>query len=643
MTNPTGMEATDWSRYPDGMGETSAVPALLDELAAGPKKSRAQAIAVELGEERLVHQDSVAPAAVPAVPRLVALLSAPEPAQKEDILLVLARIAAGGGPEPHWHGRPEGPDSLHALDERVSAAAQAKELDPTGASRAAVIAGRDAIASLLEDKRAIVRAASALVLALLPPDDATSRAVAARLKKEKDEKARGALLLCLSSWQRAFGLSIDPALVASPEPKPFAELCRAVARAWSPELRDDAARDVLVAAVKDPPKGFDATKDLPVSSRDLAFEALRAAYPAAAREVGLSGLREGHFPVWQVLMLGLPVRPPGAVWADVPLPEELPPDQLTFLRAVVEALPDSRSSSWLPWGLARATGLPQHRGDIRRWLGLDPPGPMETVMAGEISGERVAWPAYRWYRRIATDRIPKESLAGALRAHPSPDEALAVALTSCEGHVYDLFYVGAWSWIDSVLLAREVLGARPDAEAALRRRLSDVKFGWAPLVVLSSLTRVLLPRGEVLPESADPLVVQACEEHPPLVHVVREVVQALPAPRRDAIVMALPLPASLPVQATVWNVKTGGRPKGWAFLDLASDRTAAARKATTAIAAWDPPPSPSQRLPDEEAISALSALGSAALPAIDEALPGATPAGRDVLGRARSKIAAGAA
>lgn len=112
MTNPrgTGAESADWSRHPDGLGETSVVPALLDELERGPKKGRAQAIAVELGEERLVHQDSVAPAASPAVPRLVALLSTPEPAQKEDVLLVLARIAAGGGPEPHWHGRPEGSD-----------------------------------------------------------------------------------------------------------------------------------------------------------------------------------------------------------------------------------------------------------------------------------------------------------------------------------------------------------------------------------------------------------------------------------------------------------------------------------------------------------------------------------------------------
>jgi hypothetical protein len=605
----------------DGLGDSDVVPALLDELEQCPKKSRVAQICVVLGEERLVHQGAWSAAAPTIIPRLIALLETSE--AKERILLVLARLAAGE-PEPHWQRLVGGNEALTSLDARG---------DVASACRRAIFSAIATLRVQLESKRAIVRAATTLLLALFAPDAGTAAAITARFKKEKDDKARGALYLCLSSWQRAFGFGLDRTLLSAPEGGPFADLCRAAAMAWVPALRGEAPVQLLADAFLAPPAGFDPQKDLPLETRQLAFAALCVAHPDRAREVGLEGVRRET--VWprDLVSLFVPLPAQTGAWADLPLSYELPLKERAFLQALVEATPlQSKGGPWLSLAQAQASGFPSHTPDARRWLGIDPPSTWELPLAGDVNGTRVVWPVARWYRRLALGAIAREALFDALRLHPSAEEAVRIAIDANVGHVYDLFYVGKqWTWVESVGFAVDVLGARKDTEPTLLACLTHVTKGWDPLIVVTALARVMAPRE--LPEAADRLFSKVCDSFSQLSSLMREALLALPAPRRDAIILSLPLPAPLSGDSNVWNVRVAARLFAWAFLDLVTDRKAAVQKLVSAVAQWSPPPpfAHQGRLPDEEARVLFAWFGAAARDAIESALPTATATGRAAL------------
>lgn len=142
-------------------------------------------------------------------------------------------------------------------------------------------------------------------------------------------------------------------------------------------------------------------------------------------------------------------------------------------------------------------------------------------------------------------------------------------------------------------------------------------------------------QGDALRPQADRLVTRACENRPPLVDLTREVVAALPVMRRNAIVLAWPIPASVGANPTVRNRRIETRVGGWAFLDLANDKAAAARRAVRAIATREAPTCGGAHMPAAEAVNALRLLGEAGKKAIVGTLSGIVRSQeRDMLERA---------
>lgn len=160
---------TDWTAFGEAHAE---IPALFDHLRGKKKQARNYA------RNKLVElcgpaAGSTGPAAA-VLPTLLDLLADPAVQEREGLLLVLADLAAGG---------------LHpdALVPGYAPAGLAVELN-------ALVAGRaDALVPLLDDKKAAVRGAAALPLALV----GRHAPIAARAAKEKNATAKGAMLVGL--------------------------------------------------------------------------------------------------------------------------------------------------------------------------------------------------------------------------------------------------------------------------------------------------------------------------------------------------------------------------------------------------------------------------------------------------------------
>lgn len=582
---------------------------------------RAAEIAVQLGEERLVHQGSPSNEALSAVPKLFRLLSAPVPLNKEDVLLVLARIAVGV-PERYWN----------LYTPRGELAGFTRRRGLPGSCYRAVAKRKDEFIQSLKNPEPMARAAAALALGLFPSSTSGRKAILERLGQEKDERVRFALYLCLVIWWWAFGKRTAPGFTVLSESKPLAILGLAVSQAYSTDFRDEASRKALIRAVTDPPEGFDARRNLPLDARRIAFEALKTGWPTDGRKVAMDGVRKGVFDSAEAvgLVFSLPPRPP-STWSDLLIPKELPPKIVRYLRELARVL-KNKNGSWIPLPLAKATGLPSDVLDFRRWIGVDPAGPWEKLLPGTVQGKREKWPAYRWFRRAALGRIRKNDLLKALNSIVKNDELLNILLQAA-GTGYDLFYAGKWTWADSVEVGIEIIKSRPLPIKSLKRRILDKKINlWRALLLARTLQLALKAEGKEIPEWADPAIRIACENRDPLRKTAREVLASLPPNRRDAILLTLELPYKIELRPSMWGRVVSTDAKGWGYLDLSGDRIAAAKRAVAAISQWMPTDPPSYRLPADEAAAVMRSFGKIGVPIIAAAMPGATDTGKAVLG-----------
>jgi hypothetical protein len=115
------------------------------------------------------------------------------------------------------------------------------------------------------------------------------------------------------------------------------------------------------------------------------------------------------------------------------------------------------------------------------------------------------------------------------------------------------------------------------------------------------------------------------------VAIYRGALLAVSPSLREAVVRTAPLPDQIERAPRIRNVPVPQTLGGWSFVDLAVDRSLAAMRVASAIAAWPPVEVEGVVRPIEAAQRVLAALRPESKAAIEAALPTATAFGREIL------------
>lgn len=177
-----GLDAIDWSAYTHAYGPADDVPALLRELASEDPGVRDDALWALHGN--IWHQGTVYAATAPAVPFLIELAGRAGQGDRAEILLLLARIAAGAS---YLQVHEELEEDHPELEEEMSWVRAAHE---------AVGEGEAVYARLLGDEDPQVRLAALVVLSRFAAR--ASEPLQARLEVEEDPASLVMLLLALA-------------------------------------------------------------------------------------------------------------------------------------------------------------------------------------------------------------------------------------------------------------------------------------------------------------------------------------------------------------------------------------------------------------------------------------------------------------
>src|SRR6185369_16535027 len=533
------LDAVDWSALEEAFGAPTEIPDLIRALASTKRKERWEAF-VTLEDERIVHQGTRYSTALASVPFLLELLrdsSVPD----KDLLLRLLTTVAVGLPNMYAKG---------TVDEGFPTLEVVRAHDGMlGQIYRAIAEHCDLYAEFLQDKSAKVRTAAAHLLAFFEISrSAAGAALRARLAKERAEMPRTSMILALAAWAALWKETQDrtwfeAALKA--EPKPRCQIAAAIG------LTNIAGREALDATFDILSLTF--TEPLE-DDQELLWNGGRLGALAQAALLKIAPPEQVALPVLEATVQGrlnpsLIVSMLFAPSVDgkvrlLPLLSELSELQRQVIIRIGETQNDGYDL-WLPEGLALATGLPSMARDLRRYLGLAPPGPMEAPVEGRFDGKVRSWPAIQWFRRVALGILDTETLVEALRAHPDGTTLAGICVEQSLGP-YDLFEIPGWDWNAAVFLALKALDGRADAAAELERLVPEQRDSWGMDVALTALTRLWRAQGKAFPAAYDAAVlVMMDHERPPLAQLSTEVLANLPAERRDPILLSLPLPADL--------------------------------------------------------------------------------------------------
>jgi hypothetical protein len=342
------------------------------------------------------------------------------------------------------------------------------------------------------------RVSAAYLLTFYPSYGAMLSAKIVRmLRLERAPLVRAGLLLCLGYWARWRGSRRTPAVLRASlrDELPLVQACAAIA------LRGYGAMDDEVFQALSLSLYLPREPRLPWADGhlgDLAAAALTDGTAQATKGVADS-VASADIDDWsrgiRVRLLVDKVLPPeryvdSRQVHDMPLPAELTePERIVvhMLAGVPEPTLSIASMS------LQANGLPSYQPELRRYLGLRAPGPMDVMVAGTVSGEPVRWPAHRWTRRMGLGTISRDAAIEALAGHPSDEELLAALLEGLAA--YDLSITGTLDWPTWARFVMDVLlrrGASPAMlEKALDRLPSEKDFNaYGTLALLGTLARL---------------------------------------------------------------------------------------------------------------------------------------------------------
>lgn len=609
---------TNWSQLQDGLGTAEAVPELLSQLASSKQRDRLHAFN-QLEDERLVHQGRRFPAAVAAIPLLFEALDAKKHPGKPLVLRLLATIAVGA-PELYARGGGVGEPPWSALRD-----------DPAleGECFRAVAAGADRYEALLRHRSAPVRASAAVPLAFVDPSRCI-RVLVATLAKEATEDVALSWLLALAVAARLSGehptisvtavdLSNSPALQAG----------AAIVRAYAGMGPDEAA---LAAALGEPL----ALRETPFGRLgDVAIGAVLAL--GATGTPLLQGALESASPTRKGLLAQALIRtvlPDAGMmkpWAPLRPARAFQPAVLDVLRFVVRSSPEP---TWGPLSLLPSVGITRSLPDLKRFLGIDPPGPLEKLMAwrgGEVEAVLVI-------EALALGAAAEDEARAALLAAFPPAERVPLALAMAD-HVYELHFRGPdWTPEYAVTFAASLLDDESCLSVLEAHAANFDSIGGYGRMVLVIATHRLRRRvgAPFLPDLARVLqdlnLVLVHWARGKEVDYVREVLADAPAEVRDSFALQVPLIDRVGRVEKIMGRVVPTAYAGWNVLDLASDRSAAARRGVEAVASWTPlPESDFRQRPVEAAQRALRALLPEVRTAFETVKATATPYGREVL------------
>ena len=291
------------------------------------------------------------------------------------------------------------------------------------------------------------RARAAFRLAQLSaPGDDVAKKLAAQIKKEKDAEPKASELLALGAVVKKGGLAgytdvIDRLTGDDDERSPKAppvivQLAAAIALAWAaPPMVTESMiarleahhKDQLPAAAlpwNDGDIGGLIELCLPeLRNPDLAvffstFEALMKAHPATPGPLGATWPMEVTVPwlrfAWR-MTCSLGKRP-----QDEPLPSELSPEQR---RVLVFATEHQLGINLADLGLDFHTPMRAERPSWRRYLGMDPAGPLDRAVS---VGDR-SLPIWKWLRLLTRKQIEEAPLREALAKALTPAEIVDLA------------------------------------------------------------------------------------------------------------------------------------------------------------------------------------------------------------------------
>ncbi|MBN2492959.1 MAG: hypothetical protein JXR96_00105 [Deltaproteobacteria bacterium] len=518
-------EEIDWKALDHAQGSARGVPSQVEKLARGGGQKRADAFFSLHGS--LVGQNAWFGASAPAA---AALLEALSGAKEPDLILVLVADIIGADHTRAWLSPKAGP-----------LAAQAE------LARAAALARKDELVGLLEAKKPVVRAAVPILLSLLPElaqqtlpllmraavedrSDAVKASAMLGLARlgEPGSRAEALLEAQRRSESRLVSGAASLGLLRLVPGRPFADEAPGIQRwlGWqAPRLWVDELLPWFgghMSAWHQP---------LPAPARALVELARHRDRTEALLDLVLAAAEthtDGVFSS-QAGKIVLELSELGARDADsVALVGELSAQE----RQIAEKL---ARTCLLPQG---GHGLPAAGRPRRRWLGLEPPGPLDENVELELDGERkvlpvwYAWRACQRMQLFADDGDPlpvpiKDSLQGLDRYEAIADlnsgsyrSACRIDLERIEQEIAAL--AGEQGLVERMERLADEAGAR--LGAALREGARPTFDKTLGALILLPLIRA----GRPLKAEWEQLI--AFDEAPQ----VREILEALPAERREA-------------------------------------------------------------------------------------------------------------
>ncbi|WP_437779961.1 hypothetical protein [Sorangium sp. So ce1097] len=623
----TDLGAIDWNGIEHAYGPATDVPDGLRALRSSKAPERRGAL--KRLDDTINHQGTITPAAVAAAPFLVELALDPSVKDRAALLVFLANLAVGGDHIRHI---------TSGYDVRGRGFAELPEDHPYKAIYQRVAAGIDGYLGLLSDKDASVRVAAALLLAFLSSHaERSAPVVRGRVAAETDEKALASAVLCLGYLDGYLGDEgdVDRFLDLAQKGPELVRVAACLGLASAAPSRVGAAEQkVLLDALAGAAQPL---ADFPWCGGELGNHiAMALTRVGAARQdvdllVGLLEATRGKptQPRVASTIVDAVFAGEGGPPSDLRLPSELSEAQRGMLKHLVERQLVQRIGP----ALSRH-GLLSAEGDLRRFLGLTPAGPLDREVGGE--------PLWRLAIRVMSDRAPVEAWVNALEGSLGPAEVIEACLDAAvppyallvpwprRGDDTWTVTLGRRTRLQRMLSGALIAGVPADLLAQAADRLLEAQdrrdVVCAALVV--ALSEALAKEGKTLDARHDPLVAAGMAE--PFAEDVRAVLARLPPDRREPLILALPFEHYMQTTPAGRRMFVRG---AWLYVALCSSE-AAADKLASAVQKWRV----DGEVPKDRAVEAFAALGSAALPRVEALAADESTPHREVFVRARERL-----
>lgn len=514
---------------------------LQDALNADVKRAQ---VAVDEVFEQICCQETLEPEAPLVLPELIKLLGMKELRIKPFVLSVLGTIWEIAVQDRDVPGLFPAAVDFVPEEERAPHVEYSELLDRT----LRVFEERlDSFRALLRDADPAVRSRTARVLGLsLAHQDETARLVQQAYEVEEHREVRATQLLTLGALS---------SLPSGTEDDELCRSCRVIAQVWSGSPVRDVDFAALAAIAHSPRIDLEYFRWLRGAIAGLAAEALVRLLPVDQARAMQALSRAIRFQATEGPEAS--GAEPGEDW---PLPS-LMSEYLVFavlkpfdgrgsevvLSELDELQRDVLNEIGVELGIftwaQRRCGIPLRPFDLRRYLGREAFGPLDSVTSLTLGGRHADWPLWKWLRFAHRNGLT-ETLIDRLVDRMTPSELFGLYKDVASG-VYDPADRGPGSAVPFAtrLAQRDVLRDMDSLEAyafELLRTQCSVSQAAAAMIPLLGLAR---ENRRSVSEQLDPLIEILVREGG---NLKNQVLELLPFERRPAFEKIVPRAQSIP-------------------------------------------------------------------------------------------------